>query len=228
METQKGSTLSTVIMAVIVGIVLAGGGLLYINNHKAANPTTTEAMTTPTTDTKSADLRVLLNALERQHVDLASAATRNGFSGNPDFQASAQALDKNSQALGDAIGQVYGPDAEKQFLVLWRRHITDFVNYTVAAKKGDKAGMQAAVADLGGYIQDTATFFSSANPNLPKDAVAKLLTEHVTLLKQTVDTYAAGDYAGSYDNQGQAYTQVGTIADTMSGAIVKQSPNKFE
>ena len=31
------------------------------------------------TDTKAANLRVVLNALERQHVDLASAAVRSGF-----------------------------------------------------------------------------------------------------------------------------------------------------
>lgn len=228
MNTQKGSTMMTVIMAVVVGIVLAGGGLIYINSHKVTNPTTTEAMTTPMTNTKAADLRVLLNALERQHVDLAVTATRDGYSGSPDFKASANALETNTQALGDAIGSVYGDQAKQQFLVQWHRHITDFVNYTVAAKKGDKAGMTAAVNDLGGYIQDTATFFSNANPNLPKAAVAQLLTQHVTLLKGAVDAYAAGDYAGSFDKQGQAYTQVGTIADTMSGAIVKQYPNKFQ
>ncbi len=68
----------------------------------------------------------------------------------------------------------------------------------------------------------------SANPNLPKDAVAQLVTEHVGLLKEAVDKYGAGDVPASYDAQSRARTQITTkIADTLAGAIVKQYPAKF-
>lgn len=234
MQTQKGSTAMMVAIAVVVGVVVALGGLVYVKNNKSAETATTAdaapsaMMAAPTTDTKAADLRVMLNALQRQHVDLATIATRDGFSGNPEFKASADALDANSVQLADAVGSVYGDQAKTQFLQLWRRHIDDFVKYTVAAKKGDKAGMDAAVADLQAYIDDASTFFSNANPNLPKDAVTKLLTEHITLLKGAVDAYAKGDYAGSFDQQNQAYNQIGKISDALSGAIVKQYPDKFK
>lgn len=180
------------------------------------------------TTTKAADLRTVLNNLESEHVDLASAATRAGFDGSPMFEASAAALDENSVELSQAIGSVYGAEAEAKFLEIWRSHIGFFVDYTVAAKAGDQAGMDMAVENLNGYVEAISTFLSGANPNLPKDAVASLITEHVGLLKSAVDKHGAGDFAGSYEAQGQAREQITTkIADTLAGAIVKQSPDKF-
>jgi hypothetical protein len=181
----------------------------------------------PRTDTKAADLRVLLNALEREHVDLASAAVRAGFDGAPSFNAAAGQLDQNSVEISKAVGSIYGADAEAKFLQIWRSHIGFFVDYTVAAKKGDKAGMDKAVANLGGYVDAISDFFSGANPNLPREAVHQLVSAHVGLLKAAVDTYGAGDAAGSYKNQHDANNQIGTIADAISGAIVKQYPAKF-
>jgi len=232
MQKQKGSTMTMVAIAVVVGLIIAAAGLVAVKSSKSLDKgTTSNAMTNDTsmmTNTKAADLRVLLNALEREHVDLASAATRNGFSGNPDFKASANQLDVNSQAIAAAVGSVYGKDAEAKFLEIWRSHIGFFVDYTVAAKKGDKAGMAKAVANLGGYEDAISDFFSQANPNLPRQAVHDLVSQHVALLKSAVDSYGAGDYAGSYMHQHEANDQIGQIADALSGAIVKQKPEAFK
>lgn len=234
---QQTNTKTPVFMiatiAVIVGLVLGVMGGKFLGMSKSTSEEMTsqkQAMTAkqmPLTDTKAADLRVLLNALEREHVDLASTAVRNGFDGNPDFKASADQLDQNSQALAATVGSVYGKDAESKFLTIWRSHIGYFVDYTVAAKKGDKAGMEKAVTNLGGYVEEISDFFSSANPNLPRQAVHDLVNEHVMLLKSAVDTYGAGDYAGSYMHQHEANEQIGEIADALSGAIVKQHPETF-
>jgi hypothetical protein len=240
MNNETNTNSSKGMMVAIVGVIAALIGLTvgYMVAGSMKSPET--AMTEPaesmmqksdstvaTTDTKAADLRVLLNALERQHVDLASAAVRNGFDGDPDFKASADALDANSVEISKAVGSVYGPEAEEKFLEIWRSHIGFFVDYTVAAKKGDKAGMDKAVANLGGYVDAISDLLSGANPNLPREAVAQLVGEHVGLLKGAVDAYGAGDYAGSYAKQAEANTQVGTIADALAGAIVKQYPEKF-
>lgn len=179
-------------------------------------------------DTKAADLRVLLNALERQHVDLASTAVRAGFDGQKSFPAVAAELDKNSVALADAVGSIYGTSARDTFLAIWRSHIGYFVDYTLAAKAGDTVKMNAAVAKLTGeYVPAISEFFANANPNLPKEAVAQLITQHVLHLKAAVDAYGAGDAATSYAKQTEAYNQIGTIADTLAGGIVKQFPQKF-
>lgn len=231
MNLQKGSTMTTVAIAVFVGLIIAGIGLVFVkNNQTVQNETTATAQSemTPSTDTKAADLRAILRMLETEHVDLAAAATRNGFDGNADFDASAKALDNNSVALAQAVGSVYGPEAEKQFLEIWRSHITFFVDYTVAAKTGDKAGMNKAVQNLNGYTDAISDFFSKANPNLPREAVYQLVSEHVTLLKSAVDAHGAGNYTESYAQQNAAVKQIGTISDTLAGAIVKQNPESFK
>ena len=217
-QSNDNKTKSGVVAAVMVIGLLVGGGIGYVtgtgkdNNGNSAK----SSSIAPATDTKAAGLRVVLNNLEAQHVDLASAATRAGFDGSPMFEASAGALDQNSVA-----------EAETKFLEIWRSHITFFVNYTVAAKGGDKAGMDKAVSDLNGYVSAISDLLGGAT-GLPKDAVASLITEHVGLLKSTVDKHGAGDYAGSYAAQQQTRDQITTkIADTLAGAIVKQNPGKF-
>lgn len=180
-----------------------------------------------TTDTKAAGLRTLLSALYTEHVDYASMAVRAGFDGSKTFEAAAAALGKNTDDIANAVGSVYGKDAGDKFKIIWSSHIGFFVDYTLAAKKGDKAGMDKAVENLKGYADAISDFLSGANPNLPRQAVYDLVWEHVTLLKDAVDTYGAGKYAESYDAQRKAATQIRGIADTVSGAIVKQYPDKF-
>ncbi len=226
----KNNKAMIAITTLVVGM-LVGGGLGYgVGMNKEDSTTSESSMTTsaPDSNTKAASLRALLNNLETEHVDLASAATRAGFDGSPMFDASAKSLDQNSVDLSKAIGSVYGADAEAKFLEIWRSHIGFFVDYTVAAKGGDKAGMDKAVQNLNGYVEAISDFLSKANPNLPKEAVASLITEHVGLLKSAVDKHGAGDFAGSYQAQEDARTQIQTkIADTLAGAIVKQNPDKF-
>jgi hypothetical protein len=215
------------VMTLVIGALVGGVTGYAINNNKGEvakkNDTHTHAA-----DTKAADLRAVLNNLEAQHVDLAAAATRAGFDGDQSFTAAAGALGKNTDDLSAAVASVYGEEAGAKFKEIWASHIGFFVDYTVAAKAGDQAGMDKAVQNLNGYVEAISTFLSGANPNLPKDAVAQLVTEHVGLLKEAVDKHGAGDYAASYDAQNRARTQITTkIADTLAGAIVKQYPDKF-
>ncbi|MDQ2973535.1 MAG: hypothetical protein M3Q79_03580 [bacterium] len=223
---SEHSNIKVAISTLAVGLLVGGGVGYMLNNDDMdeSSPTTSSIGT----DNKAAGLRATLNNLETEHVDLASAATRAGFDGDPSFNAAAGALGKNTDDLSAAIASVYGDEAGAQFKEIWASHIGFFVDYTVAAKGGDMAGMDKAVQNLNGYVEAISAFLSSANPNLPKDAVAQLVTEHVGLLKEAVDKHGAGDFAGSYDAQSRARTQITTkIADTLAGAIVKQYPEKF-
>lgn len=227
---EKNNKMLMVGLALVAGLLL-GGGVGYASKSATDTNDTTHMETAsiaPDPTTKAAGLRALLNNLEAEHVDLASTATRAGFDGDPSFNAAAAALGKNTDNLSSAIASVYGDQAGMEFKEIWQSHIGFFVDYTVAAKSGDTAGMDKAVQNLNGYVEAISTFLSEANPNLPKQAVAQLVTEHVGLLKEAVDTYGAGNYAASYDAQSRARTQITTkIADTLAGAIVKQNPDKF-
>lgn len=224
----KSSVLIVAVLALLVG---AGTGYMLGNNKNENTGENNSAQNANSTQsnpaTKAADLRVLLNNLETEHVSLAAAATRAGFDGDPQFQAAAASLDKNSNDLADAVGSVYGDEARSRFYEIWNSHIGFFVDYTKAAKAGDQAGMNKAVKNLNGYVEGISDFLSKANPNLPKDAVSQLVSEHVTLLKTAVDKHGAKDYAASYKAEDEARDQIGKIADTLAGAIVKQKPGNF-
>lgn len=73
-----------------------------------------------------------------------------------------------------------------------------FVAYTQGAAATDAAAKQKAVSDLDGYRRDFDAFLSGANPNLPKGAVAQLLTMHVSGIAKSVDQLAAKDYRSAY------------------------------
>jgi hypothetical protein len=220
---------SKAVLVAVAALIIGGGAGYAIGMNGEDSQSSQSSQSAPATDTKAADLRAVLNNLQAEHVDLASAATRAGFDGDPSFQAAAASLGKNTDDLSAAVTSVYGEEAGAQFKEIWASHIGFFVDYTVAAKGGDKAGMDKAVQNLNGYVDAISTLLSGANPNLPKDAVASLVSEHVGLLKTAVDKHAAKDYAGSYEAQDQAREQITTkIANTLAGAIVKQKPESFQ
>ncbi|HWG56905.1 MAG TPA: hypothetical protein VNT58_10330 [Gaiellaceae bacterium] len=180
-------------------------------------------------DSKATDLRVTLDRLLGEHAILAMTATQKGFSGGKDFEAIAGALDANSVELADAIGSVYGADARKTFLdgdLMWRAHIGFFVDYTVGLAKKDKAMQDKAVGNLQGYQEAFSNFLADAT-GLPQDAVREAITAHVTQLKGQIDAYAAGDYDKAYELYREAYAHMFMTGDTLAGAIVEQSPEKF-
>lgn len=174
------------------------------------------------------DLRVAVNLLLAEHVNLAAAATgwaMMGMKGN--FQAAAGSLDANSVDLANAIGLVYGDGAKEAFLPLWRKHIGFFVDYATATIGQDAAGRKKAVDDLMAYAEDFGAFLNSANPNLPADAVAALVREHAVTLAAAVDAQANQDWPKAYELQRKAAAHMQTISDALAGAIVKQFPDKF-
>jgi LPXTG-motif cell wall-anchored protein len=178
--------------------------------------------------TSAADLRVTLNSLLTEHTALAASATGAALGGREaQFKAAAAALDANSVDLSKAIGSVYGSAAEQAFLPLWRKHIGFFVDYTQAVAAKDQAKADKAVADLTQYTQDFGAFLNSANPNLPKDAVAGLVKTHVLTLKDVVDAQAAGDQPKVYTALRTAFAHMPMIGDPLADAIVKQFPDKF-
>lgn len=226
---KKSGTLTTgVLVALAIGLL---GGYGIGNSGKDdsksdQSPTASVSEEKPDTNTKAATLRVNLNNALSEHIELASPALRAVFDGSESGAGVTAALDENSVAISEAIDSVY-PGSKDAFLELWRNHIGFFVDYTKAAKASDTAAMDKARADLDGYSDQASTFFSEANPNLPKEAVKDGLKEHLSQVIQIVDAYGAKDYAKSYSLQRMADMHMQMFGDTLSAAIVKQFPEKF-
>jgi hypothetical protein len=196
----------------------------------APSPTSTTSSrpTASTSATSAAQLRTALNGLLQEHVFLAAAATDAALGGrNTEFKAAAGALDANSVDISKAIGSIYGPDAEKAFLPLWRKHIGFVVDYTTGVATKDKAKQEKAVNDLVAYTKEFGAFLHSASPSLPADTVADLVKTHVLTLKAVIDAQAAKDQAAAYTDLREAAAHMQMIADPLAETIVKQFPEKF-
>jgi hypothetical protein len=182
----------------------------------------------PTSATKAAELRASLNALFREHIFLAAAATGATLDGrDAEFKAAAAALDGNSVDIANAVGSVYGKDAGEAFLPLWRKHIGFVVDYTVGVATKDVAKSDTAVNELIQYTRDFGAFLSAASPKLPKAVVADLVKHHVVTLKAVIDAQAAKDLARAYTAVRAAAVHMQMIADPLAETIVKQFPGKF-
>jgi hypothetical protein len=182
----------------------------------------------PSSATKAASLRTTLNGLFREHAFLAAAATAAALDDRKaDFAAAAEALDLNSVDLSKAIGAIYGKDAERGFLPLWRRHIGFFVDYTVGHAAGNAQKQAKARDDLMRYGEHLGGFLNSANPNLPVGAVAELVQTHVVGLMDVIDAQAAKNPPLAYERLRTAASHMQMIADPIAEAIVTQFADRF-
>ncbi len=213
--------------AVVIG-ALAATAALAASTSSADKPMTMDMSSMRTTD-KAADLRVTLNRLFGEHVELAIQATQAGYAGQPNAPALARSLDRNSVQIAAAIGSVYGPAARNKFLngrFMWRDHIRFFGQYAAALAMHNKTGQARAVSNLKGYIEAFSGFLATAT-GLPQSALRASITEHVMQLKGQLDAYSQHRYAKSYALEHAAYVHMGMTADTLAAAIVKKFPAKF-
>ena len=214
---------ASAVSALVVGVITATAG-----NGDRSMPQMSQmhdAMhASQATTVTAADLRVTLDRLLGEHAVLAMNATNLGVTGSKAFPAAAQALDRNSVALSQAIGSIYGAKAGKTFLdgpFMWRAHVKFFVDYTVATAKKDEAAKQKAVANLQTYTVRFGDFLAGAT-GLPKLAVRNDLLGHVLELKGQLDACAKHQYTKAATMYEHAYDHMFMTGDLLAGAIAKQ------
>jgi len=218
-------------------LVAAGCGGDDDKQQASANGTTTmthESMSHKSgsakgVDTAAATLRANLTAALQEHVYLAGIAVSQGVEHGLDsaqFKSAAGTLDKNSVAISDAIGSVYGDAAGKQFLKTWRDHIGFFVDYTKGRATQNPALVKKANRELDGYRAAAGAFLAKANPNLTAEAVSNDLKGHIATLETAIDAVVAKK-ANAFDLLQSAASHMPGTADVLAAAIQKQFPEKF-
>jgi hypothetical protein len=180
-------------------------------------------------ETAAVGFRVALNQLLQEHLFLASFATDAALGGrNDEFAAAGGALNTNGTDVGAAIGSIYGQEAEDEFNRIWSAHNGFFVDYTTGVATDDMAVQDQAVADLTEtYVPEFSAFLAGAT-DLPEDALADLITEHVLTTKAIVDAQGAGDVAAAADADREAAMHMRMLGDPLAEAIVAAQPESFE
>ena len=180
------------------------------------------ASATDATATQAAALRSGLDQLFREHVNLTGfvvqTAVISGVS-SPQTAAALKALDANTVAIGDAVGSVYGADANTAFLKMWRAHIGFFVDYTVGLATKDNAKVDKAQTQLAGYKRDFAAFLAGAT-KIPAAAIATELQGHIQTLESAIQAILTKNKDAAAKLQMAAMHMDGTAA-ALAGGIAK-------
>lgn len=177
------------------------------------------------TDPPATQLRETLDRVLGEHAFLIIEVMRTGLVPGPEYDAAADALNQNTDALVEAIRGVYGNAAATAFGEQWRNHIAFIVDYARALSSQNTSAAQVADSQLQQYVTDFSALLAGA-VDLPKAAVAGLIREHVEQLKQvaSIKTSAFGE---AYPAIRQTYMHMFMIGDALATGIVTQSPGRF-
>jgi len=178
--------------------------------------------------TPAVGFRTALDQLLQEHLFLATFATDAAIGGRTDeFNAAADALNKNGTDIGAAIGKVYGQAAQDKFNEIWSAHNGFFVDYTTGVATKDDAKKSKAVSDLTTiYVPQFAAFLAGAT-GLPQDTLTSLIADHVTTTAAVVDAQGAGDAAAAAQADRTAAMHMRMIGDPLAAAIVAAKPDVF-
>jgi hypothetical protein len=131
-----------------------------------------------------------------------------------------KALDGNTVALGDAIGQIYGSAARTAFLKMWRAHIGFFVNYTIGLATNDNGKVSQAQAKLANYKRDFSQFLGTAT-QIPPSAIATELQGHIQTLESAIQAIVTKSSTAGAKIQMAAEHMDGT-AQALASGIAKE------
>ena len=192
-------------------------------NSMSMSPSTSSSASTDATATAAATLRAGLDQLFREHVNLTGftvqTAVADGIT-SPNTAQALKALDGNTVELGDAVGSVYGPDARKAFLKMWRAHIGFFVEYTKGLATKDNALVSDAQGKLANYKKDFAKFLGDAT-QIPASAIATELQGHIQTLEAAIQSIVSKKADAAAKLQMAAEHMDGTAA-ALAGGIAKE------
>jgi hypothetical protein len=146
----------------------------------------------------------------------------------PDAEAAANRLLRNQEDIGNAIVPLYGEEAGKGLTDLLKQHILIAVDLVDAAMKGDQDRFKHEDKKWDDNAEEIADFLAGANPHWPREDVQDLLAQHLALTKKEVVARLEQDWKGDIAAFDDIMTEILTLADALSGGIVKQFPDQFD
>ena len=134
---------------------------------------------------------------------------------------------QNQVDIGNAIAPYYGDAAAAQLTDLLTTHIKDAVPVLVAAKAGDTAALDTAVANWYANAEEIGDFLATANPNWKQDEMRTMMKTHITQTIGYASDILTGDYAKAIVDYDAAEANMVQMADMLSSGIIAQFPDKF-
>ncbi|QLQ06596.1 MAG: hypothetical protein HZY76_11485 [Anaerolineae bacterium] len=177
----------------------------------------------------AAQLQSAMQELWAHHMQWTYATVDAFFNNQTALEPTLNRLLQNQKDIGAAIAPYYGQDAANKLTELLTAHINGAVPVLTAAKAGDQAALDKAVADWYANAQEIADFLSAANPeNWPQSATGPMMKGHIdTTVAYSVDLLK-GDYAKAIQDYDEAYGHMMMLADILAKGIAAQFPDKVK
>jgi hypothetical protein len=168
------------------------------------------------------DKALQLEALLGQHSVLAADMMRGRIRNDDDFgQAADSAVGRNTDDVAAMVGSLFGDQAASTFRPMWADHVTALFNYSRGVATNDPAVRDQAKAQLVGFEDRLADFFSSASQGrLPADVAHAAVRTHVEHLLEQADAYAAGDYARADALYRESYAHTFDLGHTLAATLL--------
>ncbi len=157
---------------------------------------------------------------------IVSAATETGDL--PDIGPTTDRLLANQADIGGALKPFYGDAAGDQVTALLRDHILTAAQIIAAAKAGDSAGVDAAIAAWYANADDIAVALNGLNPDhWPLAELKAHMKDHLDLTLAEAVARLQGRYADDIAAYDQIHVQILGMADMLSDGIIAQFPARF-
>ena len=147
---------------------------------------------------------------------------------SPALAASLDRLLQNQADIGNAIRPFYGDAAGDELTALLKEHINGSVPVLTAAKAGDSAALDTAVAAWYANADAIGEFLASANPNWKKADMVSMMEMHITQTIAYASDALAGDYTKAIADYGVAEQHMQEMSDMLAAGLIQQFPKKFK
>jgi hypothetical protein len=222
-HARRGTTLAvaaaiTALTAALVLLVPAG----HSNQAHAA------ATAAPKLSAKSVAFREALNKLWEDHITWTRMVIVDFAAGLPDLQTAEVRLLRNQADLGNAIKPYYGRAAGNKLTSLLRTHILEAVPVLQAAKEGDSAALDKALAAWHANARQIAVFLARANPhNWPLGMTTTMMNRHLALTTAEAAARLQGNWSADVAAYDKVHAEILQMANMLSTGIIRQFPNRF-
>lgn len=166
-------------------------------------------------------LRSSLQQLLGAHVLLADEYVRATLRGQQDQATATRGeVDRNQQALVDAVTSLRGAPAGSAFAAAWKNHVDVLGQYATALQAKDTAGQAAARASYVEAERRLADSFSTlVGGTISRPALDAAATAHGNHLLGQADAFAAGDFDRAYTIQREAFAHMIAAADVLTRGV---------
>jgi hypothetical protein len=177
---------------------------------------------------KQIALYTAMRTLWAQHMEWTYATVDAFFHDQKALTPTLNRLLANQRDIGAAIEPFYGKTASDQLAKLLTTHIEEAVPVLQAAKAGNTAKLNKALATWNANAQEIADFLTKANPdNWPGSATEPMLKTHISQTTAYAVDLLKGNYAKSIKDYDEAEQHMLMLADTLSKGVIAQFPQQF-